>query len=120
MLKVLEDDQNWTPKDIAAEMQRPVNNIKQLLRALLSEGLIEKTGHGKYARLPSRDHFDHFDHFGNDAHDDTDDSDSHSDRDLQQRGGDHFSPGRQDALKPESDQSDRDSDMREDHDDDIF
>lgn len=120
VLKVLEDDQNWTPKDIAAEMQRPVNNIKQLLRALLSEGLIEKTGHGKYARVPSRDHFDHFDHFGNDAHDDTDDSDSHSDRDLQQRGGDHFSPGRQDALKPESDQSDRDSDMREDHDDDIF
>lgn len=110
IIGVLADDQEWTPKDIAAELQRPVNNVKQLLKALLAEGMIEKTGHGKYARVPSRDHFDHFDHDGNDAHSDHyRQSDPKVIKVISPATPDHFSPGHQDAVKGESDQSDRDS-----------
>jgi hypothetical protein len=112
VLDVLADDANWAPKDIAAELRKPVNNVKQLLRALLSEGHIQKTGHGMYARVPERkpDHFDHFDHFDHDHFPQSD----QSDRSLTRRSlSDHFSAEHQDATdrpsEAESDQSDRDS-----------
>jgi hypothetical protein len=120
LLKVMADDGDWTPKALGAEMSRPVNNIKQLLRALLAEGLIEKTGHGKYARVPERDHDAHSDHDDHDDHFDNFRSGGESDRDHFQ--GQKSSPGlaHGDASKPESYQSDRDLRHSEDHDDSTF
>ena len=63
ILKVMADDAQWGPKDLAAELRKPVANTQQLLKALLSEGLIEKTGHGKYVRVVTRDQNDQNDQF---------------------------------------------------------
>lgn len=55
VLKVMADDQEWGPKEIAAELRKSVNSIQFILKALLSEGLIERVGRGKYVRVLSRD-----------------------------------------------------------------
>lgn len=63
ILQVMADDNEWTPKEIAIEMGKPVTNVQQLLKALLSEGLVERTGRGKYVRVLGQDQNDQNHHF---------------------------------------------------------
>lgn len=58
VLAVFADDKDWTPKDVAAELQKPVNNVQQMIKLLLSEGMLERTGRGKYVRVLGRDQND--------------------------------------------------------------
>lgn len=51
VLGVFADDKEYSPKDVAAELQKPVNNVQQMIKLLLSEGLLERTGRGKYVRV---------------------------------------------------------------------
>lgn len=76
VLATLSDDAEWTPKEIAAELGRSVGSVKQFLRALLAEGLIQKVGHGRYAQVPKRTTVAHSTNFTNFPNDPTDDTDS--------------------------------------------
>lgn len=67
ILEILSDDQARTPKEIASELGRSVDNVKQLLRKLLTDGLVEKPQYGMYARVLT-DHSDHSDHGGYSDH----------------------------------------------------
>lgn len=51
VLKVMSDDLEWGPKEIAAEVKKSVNSVQFLMKALLADGLVEKTGRGKYVRV---------------------------------------------------------------------
>jgi hypothetical protein len=53
ILNVLSDGEAWSPKDIAAELQKSVPSIKKLLPHLVSSGAVEKVGYGKYALVAS-------------------------------------------------------------------
>lgn len=64
ILKVLSDDRPKTPKELATELQRPVETVKQLLRKLVNDGMVDKPSYGTYARVPKPDHSDHSDHGG--------------------------------------------------------
>jgi hypothetical protein len=78
ILDVMSTDEPLTPKDIAVALGRPVETIKQLLRKMLNEGIVDKVGYGKYARIAKRDHSDHG---GNSDHSDhSDHSSGESDR----------------------------------------
>lgn len=106
LLKILADDQEWGPKELAIELHKPVNNVQQLLKALLSEGLIERTGRGKYVRVASRDQNDQ-----NDQNSKITNDDHIVDSDLlhQDQNQDQIRLGLQKALEGPSDRSDRDS-----------
>lgn len=120
VLKLLSDDEPRTPKEIASELGRPVETVKQLLRKLLNDGLIDKPLYGKYARIVKDDHSDHSDHSGNSDHS-THSWGPESDRSLPRVIGDmptdHSSDhsvsahhnGSNEASKTKSDRSDRDS-----------
>jgi hypothetical protein len=92
ILKFLEDDEPRTPKEIAGALNRPVETVKQLLRKLLNDGLIDKPVYGKYARIIKSDHSDHS---GNSDHSDHSVNSSKSDRESsksdRQSGSDHSS-----------------------------
>ena len=115
ILATLADDEPHTPKDIATTLGRPVETVKQLLRKLLNEGVIDKVGYGKYARIAKGDHSDHG---GNSDHSDHSDHSTKSDRELPRvigdigtdHSSDHSSLTQQDALnrgsKNKSDRSD--------------
>lgn len=77
ILKLLSDDEPRTPKEIATALDRTVETIKQLLRKLLNDGLIDKPVYGKYARIAKADHSDHS---GNSDHSDHSDHSGKSDR----------------------------------------
>jgi len=62
ILKILDDDEPRMPKDIATELGRPVATIQQLMRKLVNDGLVDKVGYGKYAKVRHRDQSDHTDH----------------------------------------------------------
>lgn len=49
VLDLMADDQAHTPKGLATELGKSVESVQQILRKLLNDGLIEKTGYGKYA-----------------------------------------------------------------------
>lgn len=111
ILNVLGDDTPRTPKEIASEVGKTVESVKQLLRKLLNEGLIDKAGYGKYARIPdhagTKDHdahTDHSDHSGNSEHPIFGKSDRQTPRVIPP---DHSVLTQQDALNSKSDQSDR-------------
>lgn len=117
VLKVLSDDVPRSPIEIAKELGKSVDPVKQLLRKLLNDGLVDKPVYGKYARVPSKgDHSDHSDHSGISDHS----SHSHSllngsagksDRQVARVIGgdssDHSSLEHQQALNGKSDRSDR-------------
>jgi hypothetical protein len=116
ILKYLEDDEPRTPKEIAGALSRPVETVKQLLRKLLNDGLIDKPVYGKYARIVKVDHSDHSDHSSNSDHSvHSGKSDRESSKSDRQIGSDHSSDhsvtGRQEASnegsKVKSDRSDR-------------
>lgn len=115
ILAALADDESHTPKDIATTLGRPVETVKQLLRKLLNEGVIDKVGYGKYARISKGDHSDHG---GNFDHSDHSDHSAKSDRESPRvignidtdHSSDHSCLEQQDALnegsKTKSDRSD--------------
>lgn len=77
VLGVLDDDEPRTPKDIAAELGKPVTAIQQLLRKLINDGLVDKVGYGKYAIIRRLDQTDQSDQS---SHTDQSDQSSDSDR----------------------------------------
>lgn len=129
VLKVLADDQPRTPLEIAKEVGKSVESVKQMLRKLLNDGLVDKPAYGKYARVHKVDHSDHSDHSDTSDHSDhsgsiagqNDDTLHKSDRlgprVIGQEGTDHSCDHSLEPLQehtngvlyPKSDQSDRDS-----------
>jgi predicted transcriptional regulator len=49
--------------EIAAEVDMPANNVKQLLRKMVKAGEVDKLKRGQYAIPGSPDNFDTFDNF---------------------------------------------------------
>ncbi len=119
VLHILADDMPRTPTEIAKALGKSVEPVKQLLRKLLNDGLIDKPEYGKYARIPSKDdHSDHSDHSSNSDHSlhssngKSDRLYAKSDRQIaSDHSSDHSSLGHQDgvngALNGKSDRSDR-------------
>jgi len=107
VLRVMADDAEWAPRDVAAELKRPVTNVQQMMKALLADGLIARTGHGKYVRCAGHDQNDQNDQNHKNPQNDQslhqNDSDLHHPRSEsdQNRLNGH------DATKPDSDHSDR-------------
>lgn len=101
VLKLMGDDQQWTPKDIAVELKKSVNNVQQMLKALLSEGLIERTGYGKYTRVASSDQSDQSSKSTQNIHS------TNSDLESVDQSSDQSSPDLQKAINSHSDHSDR-------------
>ncbi len=54
ILDLLADDSAWTPKQIAADLGKSVSAIQFLLKDMLAQSLIDKTGYGKYCRIPQK------------------------------------------------------------------
>lgn len=102
ILRLLDDDIPRSPKEIAAEAGKTVAAIQQLLRKLVNEGLIDKQGYGKYARIRKHDQTDQSDQSRKSAQTD------YSDRGgvNSDRGGSEFA-ARPNGVNPNSDRSDR-------------
>lgn len=99
VLHVMADDQEWSPKDLAIELKKSVNNVQQMLKGLLSEGLIERTGYGKYTRIP--------DQSDQSSKSTKIDQSTNSDLGSVDQSSDQSCVGQQDALEVNSDHSDR-------------
>lgn len=54
ILDLMDDDEAWTPKQLAVELGKSVGAVQQLLRDMLAEGQIDKSGYGKYSKIPSK------------------------------------------------------------------
>jgi hypothetical protein len=54
ILDLMDDESNWTPKQIAVELGKSVGAVQQLLRDMLQAGQIDKAGYGKYAKIPGK------------------------------------------------------------------
>lgn len=52
VLNVMADDQEYAVKDIAAAVKSSVKAVDNLLRRLIDDGLVTRTGRGRYARIP--------------------------------------------------------------------
>jgi len=113
VLKVLDDDESRTPKEIAIELGKPVTAVQQLLRKLVNDGLVDKVGYGKYALVRKADQTDQ-----SSQTDQTDQSSqslngTNSDRNLSTLIGrdstDQSSVNHHNAINANSDHSDRDS-----------
>jgi hypothetical protein len=52
VLQIMEDDRDYAVRDIAAELKTSVKNVDNLLRRLIDDGLVTRTGRGMYARIP--------------------------------------------------------------------
>lgn len=52
ILELMADDEAWTPKQLASELQKSVASIQFLLREMLQAGQIDKSGYGKYSKVP--------------------------------------------------------------------
>lgn len=105
ILRLLDDDMPRSPKEIAAEAGKTVAAVQQLLRKLVNEGLIDKQGYGKYARIHKVDQTDQSDQSRKSAQSDySDRQGSNSDREGQGRS--EFT-ARPTGVNPNSDRSDR-------------
>lgn len=54
VLKILADNAEWTPQEIAVELRKTTNSIQMHLRALSAEGLIDRVGRGKYQQIATK------------------------------------------------------------------
>lgn len=54
ILEVMEMDQEYQLKDIAAAVGKPVNATSNQMRRLMDDNLVQRVGNGRYARVPSR------------------------------------------------------------------
>jgi hypothetical protein len=55
VLSVMEDDQEYHLKELAALTKKTLTNLSNLLRRLMDDNLVQRTGRGKYARVVIRD-----------------------------------------------------------------
>lgn len=51
ILEVMEDDEEYHLKDLAARTKKTMSNLANLLRRLMDDNLVQRTGRGKYARV---------------------------------------------------------------------
>lgn len=54
ILEVMDNDQEWSPRELAEEVGKPVTAIGKLLRALVADRLVEKASYGKYVKVRQR------------------------------------------------------------------
>lgn len=54
VLDLMSDTGEYTPKDIATALGKPVNAVTKLLLHLFSDRMVDKTGHGKYVKVMGR------------------------------------------------------------------
>lgn len=54
ILEVMDNDQEWSPRELAEEVNKPVTAIGKLLRALVADRLVEKASYGKYVKVRQR------------------------------------------------------------------
>lgn len=54
ILEVMDNDQEWSPRELAEEVNKPVTAIGKLLRALVADRLVEKASYGKYVKIRQR------------------------------------------------------------------
>ena len=54
VLDLMQDGQDWTPRQMAVDLGKTVNTVNQLLRRMVAEGDVEKVGYGKYRRASGR------------------------------------------------------------------
>ena len=54
ILELMADDEAWTPKQLAMELQKSVTSVQFLLREMLQSGQIDKSGYGKYSKVPQK------------------------------------------------------------------
>lgn len=54
ILAVMDNDQEWSPRELADEVGKPVTAIGKLLRALCADRLVEKASYGKYVKVRQR------------------------------------------------------------------
>lgn len=54
ILDLMDDDQAWAPKALAIELGKTVGAIHQLLRDMLQAGQVDRSGYGKYSKIPSK------------------------------------------------------------------
>lgn len=54
ILDVMEIDQEYQLKDIAAAVGKPVNATSNQIRRLMDDNLVQRVGNGRYARVPPR------------------------------------------------------------------
>lgn len=105
IMRLLSDDEPRTPKEIAGQLEKSVASVQQLLRKLLNEGAIDKTGYGKYSIVHRHDQTDQTDQSSQ-----TDQSDK-TDREIPTLIGvlwtDQSCLEPQDAVNSHSDRSDR-------------
>lgn len=50
ILDLMQDGQDWTPRQMAVDLGKSVNTVNQLLRRMVAEGVVDKVGYGKYRR----------------------------------------------------------------------
>jgi hypothetical protein len=54
VLDAMSESGEYTPKDLAMMLGKPVNGIKQLLLHLFNDRFVEKAGYGKYVKVLGR------------------------------------------------------------------
>lgn len=54
VLDLMSDTGEYTPKEIAIALGKPVNAVTKLLLHLFSDRMVDKTGHGKYVKVMGR------------------------------------------------------------------
>jgi hypothetical protein len=107
VLKVMADDAEWGPREIAIELKKSVASVQQLLKALLADGLVERTGYGRYVRVvTSRDQNDQS---AQSTKNHQNDQIANSDPLPQDQSWDQSCVSRPNAVNGNSDHSDRDS-----------
>lgn len=107
ILDVMADGEEWTPKDIAAQLSKSAQSIKKLLPKLLADGAIEKVGYGKYAIIASHSvHSGYSGYSVHSAHSPLTQSECKSERVTGLIEGGHSCLGHQEAVNSKSDQSD--------------
>jgi hypothetical protein len=57
ILDVMTDRGEYSPKDVATVLGKPVNAVVKLLTHLFNDRLVEKTGHGRYVKVMGRQTF---------------------------------------------------------------
>lgn len=54
VLDIMDDTEEYTPKELASLLGKPVNSVVKLLTHLFADRMIEKTGRGRYVKVMGR------------------------------------------------------------------
>ncbi len=113
VLATMEDDREYQLKELAALTSKSMTNLSHLLRRLLDDNLVQRTGRGKYEKVVTRDQVDHIDQHDQYGQDDQYDSKDNSTVNLIDthcdQYGDQIGLTHPDAENQVIDQVDRDS-----------